>query len=139
MNPETLLERYTEARTKLAAETCKLTQMTRKRDEVRAHVEAAIIRSAGGEKELGGNEKARERNLLIGLYADRDYMGHDDAVQEQEIYVRMAEAELDCIKFEMRLYEANIAAHTAGAQPQMIAQLALEAYGHLKETGQLPQ
>jgi uncharacterized protein (DUF3084 family) len=108
MHPETLNERYQEARKNLMLTMKELLEAETQLKKTRCIVERLATEEAGGEKGLGSNESERKRNLEYAVITNSRYTDVSLRVLEAEQNKLDAEAELDCIKFEMRLYEASL-------------------------------
>lgn len=108
MNPETLLERYKEARMNVMQANHDLLVLTKDAELTKLYVEKSVIEEAGGEKGLGPNESAQKRALSVALNDDKAYKLATGRIIQAQYQRDLAEAELDTIKFEMRLYEASL-------------------------------
>lgn len=108
MNTETLLERYEQTRLKVAQTQAKILWQEKHVGELKAIRESDLILSEGGIKAIGSNEEERKRTLTRLLSNDDVYRPAMLTLLDYQRDLLLAEAELDCIKFEMRLYEASL-------------------------------
>lgn len=83
-----------EARVALARAAVEQARANYRLTVVKAVIEQIKIEAVGGEKQLGANEDARKRNLLLSIEQSAGYTAaHEDALAA-DLYHRMAEAEV---------------------------------------------
>lgn len=108
MNPETLNDRYAEAREKITEIEAKILFQEPHVAELKAVREGTYIDQQGGMKNIGSNEDERKRNLLRWLSDDDIYTAEASILRQYQRDLLFAQSKLDSIKFEMRLYEASL-------------------------------
>lgn len=104
-----LARRFADARVDQAQAVVALSFAEQQLRLIQAQAEIRAIEAAGGdEKTLGPNAEARQRNLLVRISEDPEYQSALAAYREALAKARLAEAEADVYREQLRLITAAL-------------------------------